>query len=69
MPCFPVMPPAHNVVRLYKHRSRLQAIASANSLICIPEGADSLQSGEIVNVQILVPRLDGDNLEKPSFTG
>ena len=45
-------------VRLYKNRSRLQAIASADSLICIPEGADSLKSGDIVNVQILAPRLD-----------
>ena len=45
-------------VRLYKHRSRLQAIASANSLICIPEGTESLSSGEVVNVQILAPRLD-----------
>ena len=45
-------------VRLYKNRSRLQAIASADSLICIPEGADSLKSGDIVNVQILAPRVD-----------
>jgi molybdopterin molybdotransferase len=45
-------------VRLYKNRSRLQAIASADSLICIPEGADSLKSGEMVNVQILAPRVD-----------
>ena len=46
----------HNV-RLYKNRSRLQAIASANGLICIPEGADSLHSGEVVRVQILAPGL------------
>jgi molybdopterin molybdotransferase len=45
-------------VRLYKNRSRLQAIASANSLICIPEGAGSLHSGEMVTVQVLAPRLD-----------
>ncbi len=44
-------------VRLYKHRSRLQAIASANSLICKPEGKLALQSGETVDVQILAPRL------------
>lgn len=44
-------------VKLYKHRSRLQAIASANSLICKPEGKLSLESGETVNVQILAPRL------------
>lgn len=45
-------------VKLYKHRSRLQAIASANSLICIPEGKDSLGSGEIVPVQVLAPPLE-----------
>ncbi len=44
-------------VRLYKHRSRLQAIASANSLICIPEGANSLANGAVIAVQILAPRL------------
>jgi molybdopterin molybdotransferase len=45
-------------VKLYRNRSRLQAIASANSLICVPEGKESLSSGEIVAVQILAPRLD-----------
>jgi molybdopterin molybdotransferase len=45
-------------VGLYKNRSRLQAIASANSLICIPEGAESLSCGDVVPVQILAPRLD-----------
>jgi molybdopterin molybdotransferase len=45
-------------VNLYRNRSRLQAIASANSLICIPEGEESLSSGEVVPVQILAPRLD-----------
>lgn len=49
----------NNIVRLYKHRSRLQAIANAHGLICIPEGTDSLKDGDIVNVQILMPRLDG----------
>jgi molybdopterin molybdotransferase len=44
-------------VRLYKHRSRLQAIASANSLICIPEGVSSLTSGAVIPVQVLAPRL------------
>jgi molybdopterin molybdotransferase len=43
---------------LYRHRSRLQAIASANGLICIPEGVASLPAGEIVPVQVLAPRLD-----------
>ena len=45
-------------VELYRNRSRLQAIASANGLICIPEGTESLNSGEVVPVQILAPRLD-----------
>jgi len=45
-------------VELYRNRSRLQAIASANSLVCIPEGAESLKSGEFVPAQILAPRLD-----------
>jgi len=45
-------------VGLYRHRSRLQAIASANSLVCIPEGTEALKRGRIVPVQILAPRLD-----------
>ena len=45
-------------VALYKHRSRLQAIASANSLICIPEGKESLSKGQVLPVQLLVSRLD-----------
>jgi len=45
-------------VELYRNRSRLQAIASANSLVCIPEGTESLNSGDVVPVQILAPRLD-----------
>ncbi len=45
-------------VELYRNRSRLQAIASANSLVCIPEGTESLRAGDIVPVQVLVPRLD-----------
>jgi molybdopterin molybdotransferase len=45
-------------VALYRHRSRLQAIASANSLVCIPEGVASLSSGQIIPVQVLAPRLD-----------
>ena len=48
----------NNTVELYRHRSRLQAIASANSLICIPEGTESLKNGDIVPVQLLAPRLD-----------
>jgi molybdopterin molybdotransferase len=45
-------------VSLYKNRSRLQAIASASGLICIPEGKESLRSGDIIPVQLLTPRLD-----------
>jgi molybdopterin molybdotransferase len=41
--------------RLYRERSRLQAIAGANCLICIPEGVERLRSGEIVPVQLLKP--------------
>jgi molybdopterin molybdotransferase len=43
---------------LYRNRSRLQAIASSSGLICVPEGKELLRSGEVVPVQILVPRLD-----------
>jgi len=46
-------------VRLYRKRSRLQALANAQGFVCIPEGVDSLKSREIVPVQVLVPRLDG----------
>jgi len=46
------------IVGLYRNRSRLQAIASANGLVCIPEGTESLSSGDAVPVQILAPRLD-----------
>jgi molybdopterin molybdotransferase len=42
-------------VRLYKHRSRLQAIASANGLLCIPEGMNALSAGHLVPVQVLIP--------------
>ena len=45
-------------VEMYRHRSRLQAIASANGLVCIPEGTASLSAGDIVPVQVLAPRLD-----------
>lgn len=45
-------------VELYRHRSRLQAIASANGLICIPEGAESLKAGTTVSVQVLLPGLE-----------
>jgi molybdopterin molybdotransferase len=45
-------------VELYRNRSRLQAIARANCLVCVPEGTESLNLGEIVPVQILAPRLE-----------
>jgi molybdopterin molybdotransferase len=46
----------NNTVSLYRNRSRLQAIASADGLVCIPEGVASLGKGEIVPVQLLIPR-------------
>ena len=45
-------------VGLYRERSRLQAIAAANCLVCIPEGSEGLRSGQTVPVQLLKPRLD-----------
>lgn len=45
-------------VKLYHHRSRLQAIASASGLVCKPEGKESLRCGDVVPVQLLSPRLD-----------
>jgi molybdopterin molybdotransferase len=45
-------------VALYRQRSRLQAIAAANSLVCIPEGVVALSAGDIVPVQVLASRLD-----------
>jgi len=46
------------IVKLYRNRSRLQAIANATCLVCIPEGTESLNLGEIVTVQILAPHLE-----------
>ncbi len=43
---------------LYKNRSNLQTIAGASGLICIPEGKETLRSGEVVPVQLLASRLD-----------
>jgi len=45
-------------VKLYKSKSRLQAIAGANALICIPEGRESLNENEVIPVQLLTPGLD-----------
>ncbi len=42
-------------VRPHRGGSRLQAIAEANSLICIPEGTEILKSGEKIAVQLKKP--------------
>jgi molybdopterin biosynthesis enzyme len=39
----------------YKNGSRLQSIARANALICIPEGRVSLKAGHVIPVQVLTP--------------
>ncbi|MBN2241569.1 MAG: molybdopterin molybdotransferase MoeA [Acidobacteria bacterium] len=52
-------------VGLYRNRSRLQAIAVCNGLICIPEGRASLRRGELVPVQVLAARLDGIGCTSP----
>ncbi len=38
---------------LYKSRSRIEAIAKAVGLLCIPEGSEGLRSGDVVPVQLL----------------
>ena len=43
-------------VGLYQSASRLQAIARANALICVPEGRESLRRGDTVPVQLLFHR-------------
>jgi molybdopterin molybdotransferase len=43
----------------YRERSRLQAIARAHCLVCIPEGVDSLHRGDTVPVQVLMPSFRG----------
>jgi len=54
-------------VRIFRERSRLQAISRAQGLVCIPEGVESLKCREIVPVQILVPRLDNMGAESDSI--
>jgi len=44
-------------VSLYRNRSRLQAIAYANCLVCIPEGTESLNRGDVIPIQLLVPQV------------
>ncbi len=46
------------LVTPYRNLSRLQSIAKATCLICIPEGRDSLSAGEMVTVQLLAPTLE-----------
>ncbi|MFC1905722.1 molybdopterin molybdotransferase MoeA [Chloroflexota bacterium] len=47
------------LVTPYRNLSRLQSIARATCLICVPEGKDFLSAGENVVVQMLTPTLDG----------
>jgi molybdopterin molybdotransferase len=42
-------------VTLYRNRSRLQSIAYANCLVCVPEGTESLNRGDIIPAQVLLP--------------
>jgi molybdopterin molybdotransferase len=42
-------------IALYRNRSRLQSIAYANCLVCIPEGTESLNRGDVIPVQVLLP--------------
>ncbi|MFC2067722.1 gephyrin-like molybdotransferase Glp [Chloroflexota bacterium] len=44
---------------LYRNKSRLQSIAHATCLICIPEDIESLCCGEVVSVQLLIPTSSG----------
>ena len=46
------------LVTPYRNLSRLQSIACASCLICIPEGKDSLNAGDMVTVQLLTPTLE-----------
>jgi molybdopterin molybdotransferase len=48
-------PEGNATVTPYNCRSRLQSIARANSLICIPEGEESLKAGQVIPVQVLTP--------------
>ncbi len=53
----------HYAVSPCKNRSRLQAIAGADSVLCIPEGTESLRKGDIVPVQLLTGLNDFDPFE------
>lgn len=50
---------------LYNNKSRLQSLAGANGLICIPEGTDRLPSGEVVPVQLIWPHLNARTPAQP----
>ena len=47
------------LVTPYQNRSRLQSIANATCFIRVPEGADVLSAGEIIEVQLLTPAFGG----------
>lgn len=47
------------LVTPYHNRSRLQSIANATCFICIPEGADALSAGDVIEVQLLTPAFGG----------
>ncbi len=55
MPSCRVIPMGNYTVTPYNIRSRLQSIARANGLICIPEGKESLKAGQVIPVQVLTP--------------
>jgi molybdopterin biosynthesis enzyme len=40
-------------VALYRSRSRIEAIARAGGLICIPEDVEGLHCGDVIPVQLL----------------
>jgi molybdopterin molybdotransferase len=52
----------------YQNRSRLQSIANATCFICIPEGADRLEAGAIIEVQLLTPSLGGLSIVRRRYS-
>jgi molybdopterin molybdotransferase len=52
-----------HMVTPYKDKSRLQAIANTTCLICIPEGVESLNRGDVVPVQIIAPGLGDPTID------
>ena len=57
-------PDGRYLVTPYLQRSRLQAIARAHCLVCIPEGVDTLREGDDVPVQVLMPTFAGLSLAR-----